>query len=243
MCDAGGSSGSPPLFFFWRETQTPKSKKREEKGTNGGLTTSPFPSCPNFIAPSPPPLIEQSPSLCDLIANYGDVTVWSTSCCMRWRRHIGNSVTLPAILFWKNASGPQLPPFFIATGRWSYCRPARRHGKPLSPPATIAATETIKDLYHMPLPTDLLPGRRGRCWRQQQFDHVIHLNAIDFSCRGGRRQSYAAAATMTTLLTTAVLIKNLLCTKWPRSVRQTYFLATHFFGILIVYGRVARVGT
>jgi len=35
-------------------------------------------------------------------------------------------------------------PLFIATGRRSHCRPARRHGKPWSPPATIAATETIK---------------------------------------------------------------------------------------------------
>jgi len=33
----------------------------------------------------------------------------------------------------------------------------------IDPPATIAARETIEDLYCTPLPSDLLPGRRGRC--------------------------------------------------------------------------------
>ena len=41
-------------------------------------------------------------------------------------------------------------------------RPAHHHGKPSSPPATIAATETIEGLCRTLLPSDLLPGRRGR---------------------------------------------------------------------------------
>ena len=38
------SSGSPPPFFFLRETRKLKSEKREEKETDGELTTSPYPS-------------------------------------------------------------------------------------------------------------------------------------------------------------------------------------------------------
>jgi len=47
---------SPPLIFFWQETQKSKSEKREEKGTDGGLTASPFLHAPiivvlNFFPP------------------------------------------------------------------------------------------------------------------------------------------------------------------------------------------------
>jgi len=47
--------GLPPLFFSsGGKLKNQRAKKREEKGTDGGLTAPPFPSCPNFIAPSPP---------------------------------------------------------------------------------------------------------------------------------------------------------------------------------------------
>ena len=39
-----GEPVAPPLFFFWRESQKSKSEKREEKETDYGLMTSPFPS-------------------------------------------------------------------------------------------------------------------------------------------------------------------------------------------------------
>ena len=54
-----------------------------------------------------------------------------------------------------------LPPFFIATSRRSHCRPARCYGKPSSPPATIAATETIEGRCRTLLPSDLLHGEEG----------------------------------------------------------------------------------
>jgi hypothetical protein len=42
----------PPIFFFWRETQKSKSKKREEKETDRGLTTLTFPSLSFSTHPS-----------------------------------------------------------------------------------------------------------------------------------------------------------------------------------------------
>jgi len=90
-----------------------------------------------------------------------------------------------------------------------HCRPVRRHGKPSLPPATITATETIKGLCRMLLPSDLLPGRRGGGLRQQRFDPIIHLNAIVFGCSGGQRRSNTAAVVATAIpLTAANRINN-----------------------------------
>ena len=45
----GGPVGlSPPLFYFRGKLKIPKSEKREEKETDHGLTTPPFPSLSFF---------------------------------------------------------------------------------------------------------------------------------------------------------------------------------------------------
>jgi len=72
-----------------------------------------------------------------------------------------------------------------------HCRPARRHGKPSAPPATIAATEKIEGLCRTLLPSDL-------GLRQQRFNPIVHLDAIVFGCSGDRRRSNAVAAVATT---------------------------------------------
>ena len=106
----------------------------------------------------------------------------------------------PRVFFtWKNARGFFFFIKLINIDSMSHCRPANRHGKPSSPPSTIAATETIEGLCRTLLPSDLLPVRRGRGWRQQRFDPVVHLDAIVFGCCGGRRRSSAAAAVATTM--------------------------------------------
>ena len=119
-----------------------------------------FRHAPISLHPPAYPLIEQSPSLCNPIANYGNITAWSTLCCMQWRCH--NRRSLPAILFLNNALGPWLS-FMSAIILIVLFNS-------IDPPAIIAARETIEDLYRTPLPSDLLPGRRGRCWQQQWFD-------------------------------------------------------------------------
>ena len=110
----GGPVGLPPPFFIWRETQKSKSEKREEKGTDGGLTTSPFPSCPNFIAPSCPPTYRTIP-----IPVRSNHQLWTSL----YGAHpvacgdvaiIGDSVTLPAILFWKTLQDRSLCPPFLS---------------------------------------------------------------------------------------------------------------------------------
>jgi hypothetical protein len=47
-----GSGGSfpPPFFYFGGKLKIPKSEKREEKETDHGLTTPPFPSLSFFNA-------------------------------------------------------------------------------------------------------------------------------------------------------------------------------------------------
>ena len=135
----------PPFFFFWRS----KIEEQKKRGKRDGLTASPFLSCPNFIAPSPAQPSSNNSHPCAIrspIIAMSRHKAHRVAC--RDVAIIGNNVTLPAIFSEKNASGPLslLSPFFIATGRQSHCRPARRHGKPWSPPATIPATETIEGL-------------------------------------------------------------------------------------------------
>ena len=138
----GGPVGPPPLFFFWRS----KIEERNKRGKRDGLTASPFPSCPNFIAPSPAQPSSNNPHPCAIRSPIIATSRHKAHCVTcRDVAIIGNNVTLPAIFFRKKTL-LLLSPFFIATGRQSHCRPARRHGKPWSPPATIPATETIEGL-------------------------------------------------------------------------------------------------
>jgi hypothetical protein len=45
-----GGSSPPPFFYFRGKLKIPKSNKREEKETDHGLTTPPFPSLSFFNA-------------------------------------------------------------------------------------------------------------------------------------------------------------------------------------------------
>jgi len=52
------------------------------------------------------------------------------------------------------------------------------------------------------MPSDLPPERRGRRWRQQQFDPVVRLDTMVFGCIGGN-DGNARAAMKTTPSTAA----------------------------------------
>jgi len=59
-------------------------QKREEKETDGGLTASPFPSYPNFIAPSRLPPYQTIPI--DVCSN-----------CQLWQCHLMEHMVLHAV--------------------------------------------------------------------------------------------------------------------------------------------------
>jgi len=43
------------------------------------------------------------------------------------------------------------------------------------------------------MPSDLPPERRGRRWRQQQFDPIVRLDTMVFGCIGGNDGNARAA--------------------------------------------------
>ena len=85
----------------------------------------------------------------------------------------------------------------------------------VAPPSTAASCchrqppshwrKQMRDLRHMSLPSNLLPGRRGRHWWQRQFDPVVQLNSINCKGRNDNDDNNNAATTTMPLVAVTIL--------------------------------------